>query len=64
MGMQDIVKLTLYLVGEIDAARRRELFAARLQGHKPCMTLVYVAALATSDYKIEIDAWASSASLG
>jgi len=30
MGMGDILKLTLYLVGEMDTARRRELIAARL----------------------------------
>ena len=59
MGMGDILKLTVYLVGEMDTARRRELIAARLQGHKPCMTLLYVAALASPIYKVEIDVWAS-----
>ena len=59
MGVEDIVKLTFYLVGEMDAARRRELVSAKLQGHKPCMTLLYVAALASPIYKVEVDAWAS-----
>ena len=59
MGMQDILKLTIYLVGEMDTTRRRELTAAKLQGHKPCMTLLYVAALASPVYKVQIDAWAS-----
>ena len=60
-GMQtsDLVKLTLYLVGEIDAARRREVLARRLDGHKPCMTLLVVTALANPNLKVEIDAWAS-----
>ena len=61
MGVKDLVKLTYYLVGEIDTAKRRELVAAKLQGHKPCSTLLYVARLATPDLRVEIDAWASSA---
>jgi enamine deaminase RidA (YjgF/YER057c/UK114 family) len=31
----------------------------RLQGHQPCMTLVYVAGLATPAYRVEVDGWAS-----
>ncbi len=62
MEVQDIVKITFYLVGEMDAARRREVIAARLKGHQPCTTLVYVAALASPIYRVEIDAWASRAS--
>ena len=61
MDIADIVKLTFYLVGEIDAARRREVIASRLADYKPCMTLLYVAALAAPRYKVEIDAWASKA---
>ena len=59
MGVKDIVKLTYYLVGEIDTAKRRELVASKLQGHKPCSTLLYVAALASPVYKAEIEALAS-----
>ncbi len=61
MGAQDIVKLTYYLVGEIDTTKRRELVAAKLQGHKPCSTLLYVAGLASTNLRVEIDAWASHA---
>ncbi len=61
MGVKDIIKLTYYLVGEIDTAKRRELVASKLQGHAPCSTLVYVAALASPIYKVEIEAWASRA---
>ncbi|MFZ0546158.1 MAG: RidA family protein [Candidatus Promineifilaceae bacterium] len=60
MGIEDIVKLTFYLVGDMDAAKRREVTTSKLQGHEPCMTLLYVAALASPIYKVEIDAWASS----
>ena len=59
MDMNDIIKLTYYLVGEIDTVKRRELVASRLQGHQPCSTLLYVAALASPQLRVEIDAWAS-----
>ena len=61
MDVDDIVKLTFYLVGDMDAKRRGELLASRLKGHKPCMTLVFVASLASPAYKVELDAWASRA---
>ena len=61
MGVKDIIKLTYYLVGEIDTAKRRELVASKLRGHTPCSTLVYVVSLASPLYKVEIDAWASRA---
>lgn len=59
MDVEDIVKLTYYLVGEIDTQKRRELVASRLQGHQPCSTLLYVAGLASPAFRVEIDAWAS-----
>jgi len=59
MDTKDIIKLTYYLVGDVDTAKRRELVASKLQGHQPCSTLLYVAALASPIYKVEIDAWAS-----
>lgn len=59
MDMKDIIKLTYYLVGDVDTAKRRELVASKLQGHQPCSTLLYVTALANPIYKVEIDAWAS-----
>lgn len=59
MNVQDLVKLTFYLVGEMDAAQRREILAAHLKGHQPCTTLLYVVALASPAYKVELDAWAS-----
>lgn len=59
MDVQDIVKLTFYLVGEMDPARRRDVISARLKDHRPCMTLLFVTALASPIYKVELDAWAS-----
>lgn len=61
MDVKDIIKLTYYLVGEVDTAKRRELVASKLQGHKPCSTLLFVAGLASPIYKVEIEALASIA---
>jgi len=62
MDVKDIIKLTYYLAGEVDTAKRRELVVSKLQGHKPCSTLLFVAGLANPIYKVEIEAWASSLS--
>ena len=59
MEMKDLVKINYYLVGEWDTPKRRELVASKLNGHKPCSTLIYVAALASPIYKVEVEAWAS-----
>ena len=61
MDVKDIIKLTYYLVGEVDTVKRRELVASKLQGHKPCSTLLFVAGLASPIYKVEIEALASIA---
>lgn len=58
MGIQDLVKISIYLVDPIDPARRREVLSTWSQGNEPCATLIYVAALATPNIKVEIDAWA------
>ena len=59
MDVKDLIKITYYLVGEFDTARRREIIVSKLQGHQPCSTLLYVAGLASPMYRVEIDAWAS-----
>lgn len=61
MEVKDLIKLTYYLVGEFDTAKRREVVLAKLEGHQPCSTLLYVAALASPQFRVEIDAWASRA---
>ena len=58
MTVRDVVKMTTYLVGDVDMQRRREVLAAWLGEHRPCMTLLYVAGLAAARYRVEIDAWA------
>jgi len=59
MDVKDILKLTYFVVGEIDTAKRREIITAKLQGHKPCNTFLYVAELASPIYKVEVEALAS-----
>ena len=59
MDVKDLIKITYYLVGEFETARRREIIVSKLQGHQPCSTLLYVMALASPIYRVEIDAWAS-----
>jgi len=61
MEVKDIIKINWYLVGEFETAKRRDIILSKLQGHKPCSTLVYVAALAAPIYRVEIEAWASRA---
>jgi enamine deaminase RidA (YjgF/YER057c/UK114 family) len=56
MEIQDLVKLTAYLVGEFNSQERREVVSSWLNGHNPCMTLIYVPSLASPDIKIEIEA--------
>ena len=59
MDVKDIIKITYYLVGDIDTVKRREVVLSKLKGHQPCSTLLYVAALASPAFRVEIDAWAS-----
>jgi enamine deaminase RidA (YjgF/YER057c/UK114 family) len=58
MTISDIVKVTWYLVGDIDPQHRRAVTGAWLNGHEPASTLVYVAALASPEFRVEVDAWA------
>jgi len=58
MEVRDMVKLTLYLVGSMDNEKRREVLSNWLDKHQPCMTLIYVASLASPILKVEIDAMA------
>ncbi|HKN55615.1 MAG TPA: RidA family protein [Amycolatopsis sp.] len=61
MGVHDVVKLTLYLVGDLAPAECQAVIDAWQDGHEPCITLLYVAGLAAPAFRVEIDAWAHSA---
>jgi 2-iminobutanoate/2-iminopropanoate deaminase len=57
----DLVKITTYVVAgaELDPARRRAEMERLLGDHVPTSTLVFVAALASPQWKVEIDGWAA-----
>lgn len=63
MTAADIVKLTIYMVEQMDAAQRRRILADFLGVLKPCMTLIFVVALGSPDLKVEIDVLASNGHL-
>ena len=54
----DLVKLTTYVVGEMDPAGRKAELDRLLGSHVTTSTLIYIPALAAPQYKVEIDAWA------
>lgn len=56
----DLIKLTFYLTEQVAAERRAQILEGCLRGHAPCMTLIFVPALAAPALKVEIDAWAST----
>lgn len=60
LGVEALVKLTTYVVGELDPARRRAVLDRHLGAHVSCSTLLFVAALASPTYKVEIDGWAAA----
>ena len=61
MDTSDLMKITTYVVAgtELDPARRRSEMERLLGEHVPTSTLVFVAALASPPYKVEIDGWAA-----
>jgi enamine deaminase RidA (YjgF/YER057c/UK114 family) len=54
----DLVKIVTYVVGPMDPAARRAVMDRLLGDHWPTSTLLYIAGLASPEYKVEIDAWA------
>jgi 2-iminobutanoate/2-iminopropanoate deaminase len=54
----DLVKITTYVVGEMDPPGRRGAMDRVFGDHLPTSTLVFVAALARPEFKVEVDAWA------
>lgn len=60
MQVEDIVKLTIYLVGDVDPDRRRAVLDRWLARHAPTLTVLYVAGLASPAYRVEVEAWAAA----
>lgn len=55
-SMDDVVKLNIYLTGEAELAKVREVRQRYFTGEFPAATGVFVAALADPEFLIEIDA--------
>ena len=55
-SMQDVVKLNIYLTGQADLTKVREVRERYFTGEFPAATGVFVSALADPDFLIEIDA--------
>ena len=60
LGVDALTKVTTYAVGELDPAGRRAVLDKHLGSHVSCSTLVFVAALARPEFKVEVDAWAAA----
>jgi len=58
MTVEDLTKVVFYLVGDFDSTERKKVMNDFFGDHFPCMTLMYVVALAAPTLKVEIDAWA------
>lgn len=58
MEVDDLVKLTIYLVGGFDPAARQVAIKAFLRDYRPCVTMLFIAGLANPIYKVEIEALA------
>lgn len=59
MGPEDIVRLNAYLVRPGDIGTYREVRARHLRDLEPASTLVIVAALASPDWLVEVEAVAA-----
>ncbi|QPQ33932.1 MULTISPECIES: RidA family protein [unclassified Lysinibacillus] len=58
MTVDDLTKVVFYLVGDFDLTERKKVMTDFFGDHVPCMTMLYVVALAAPVFKVEIDAWA------
>jgi enamine deaminase RidA (YjgF/YER057c/UK114 family) len=54
----DLVKVTTYVVGDMDPARRRAEIERLLGDHIATSTLIFVPKLAAPEFLVEVDAWA------
>jgi enamine deaminase RidA (YjgF/YER057c/UK114 family) len=61
MGLQDLVKVTVFLTRPIDIPAYRHIRDQALAGARPASTLLIVAGLAHPDWLIEIEATAARA---
>ncbi|MGM1059579.1 RidA family protein [Saccharothrix sp. Mg75] len=58
MTVADLVKITVYLVGELDFRELVGVLGEWLGANEPPMIILYVAGLANAALRVEVDAWA------
>lgn len=61
MSVADIVKVTVYLVGELNLGKLVGVLGEWLGANEPPMIILYVAGLADAALRVEVDAWACRA---
>ena len=61
MGPRDLVKVTTFLIDRADLPTARAVRERMLQGAEPASTLLFVAGLASPDWRVEIEAIAAAA---
>jgi len=61
MGVEDLVKMTTFLIDANDIAKVRTARMRVLGSHRPASTLVVISRLAAPEYLIEIEATAAKA---
>ena len=61
MGLEDLVKITTFLVDANDIAKVRAVRQRILGNHRPASTLLVISRLAAPEYLIEIEAIAAKA---
>ncbi|MFY1689800.1 RidA family protein [Plantactinospora sp. WMMB782] len=59
MQINDVMKLTVYLVGDIDMDRLRAVLSGWLGKHEPTLTILFVAGLVGSSFRVQVDALAA-----
>ncbi|MEQ4301064.1 RidA family protein [Plantactinospora sp. B6F1] len=59
MRINDVMKLTIYLVGDVDMDRLRAELARWLGRHEPTLTILFVAGLAGPSFRVQVDALAA-----
>ncbi|MDW5326432.1 RidA family protein [Plantactinospora sp. KLBMP9567] len=56
----DVVKLTIYLVGDADMDPLRAELAKWLDGHAPTLSILFVAGLVGPSFRVQVDALAAA----
>ena len=59
MGLDNLVKLTTFLIDPADGPKMREIRKSYLGDHKPAHTLLYISRLAYPEFLIEVEGCAA-----